>query len=202
MALSSSLPVRIAGLENKASDTTGQQQQDVCCHKLVLSSVSPGYWRLRIKAWLPSAAPHAKAAGDGEAAGSSQTVAASSASPVLEEHCTPEELPACLAVLQHMYTGKLPEGADVELLCTVGGQRPATCIPASQSAQAAGRTRHCTTVLLCFLQLAVKADYWDCAATLSACFTQLRDSLASPVLPKKALAKLIPLLLQPDKVCT
>ncbi len=50
-------------------------------------------------------------------------MAAPSAIPVLEEHCTPEELPACLAVLQHAYTVQLPEGADVELLCRVRGQQ-------------------------------------------------------------------------------
>lgn len=35
---------------------------------------------------------------------------------MLEEHCTTEELPACLAVLKHAYAGQLPQGADLGLL--------------------------------------------------------------------------------------
>ncbi len=127
-----------AGLRRKAEELTVQQQQDVHCHKIVLCNKSPGYWRRRILAWLPSTAPAAptamppppavkrgkansskqgKATGDAETAGSQ--AAPHSAAPVIEEHCTSEELPACLAVLQHGYTGQLPEGADLELLCRV-----------------------------------------------------------------------------------
>jgi hypothetical protein len=138
-------PIRFlpVDLKRKAEAEAGQQQ-DVHCHKVVLCSSSPGYWRRRILAWLPSAAPDAdpaplaakrckastskqgKVAGKAEAARSSQ-VAAASSTPVLEEHCTPEELPACLAVLQHAYTEQMPEGADVELLCRVGGGTGAGC---------------------------------------------------------------------------
>ncbi len=134
-------PIRFLSvdLKRKAEAEAGQQQQDVHCHQILLRSASPGYWRCRILAWLPSTAPAApdadadpappaakrvKAAETSEAAGSSsRQVAATMSTPVLEEHCTREELPACLAVLQHVYTGQLPDGADVELLCRVSGPR-------------------------------------------------------------------------------
>jgi hypothetical protein len=54
---------------------------------------------------------------------------------LLEEHCTAEELPACLAVLQHAYTGRLPAAANVTLLCRVrgwGGVPAPFCLPACQ----------------------------------------------------------------------
>jgi hypothetical protein len=49
------------------------------------------------------------------------------------------------------------------------------------------------------LQMAVKADYWDSTATLSACCAQLREALASPTFTAEALAQFASLL--PEQVC-
>ncbi len=96
-----------------------EQHQDVQCHKIVLCSSSPGYWRRRILAWLPAPAAldanaPAPPANPSTAAGNGSR-SVGSAIPLLEEHCTPEEQAVCLAVLRHMYTVQLPEGADMEL---------------------------------------------------------------------------------------
>ncbi len=46
--------------------------------------------------------------------------------------------------------------------------------------------------------MAVKADYWDCTATLNACLTQLRAALASPTLTAAVFSHLITVL--PEQV--
>ncbi len=48
------------------------------------------------------------------------------------------------------------------------------------------------------LQMALKADYWDCPATLGACCTQLRKALDSPTLTAAVLIQLFTLL--PEQV--
>jgi hypothetical protein len=125
------------------------QKQDVHCHKVVLCSGSPGYWRRRIMAWQPSIAPAAlpthPVAGlmrmllrftEGNQGRASSTS-------LLEEHCTHEELPACVAVLQHTYNGQLPQGADFALICWVGSLHT----PSSSSCKQACTTVQATALL-------------------------------------------------------
>jgi hypothetical protein len=82
---------------------------------------------------------------------------------VLEEQCTAEEHPACVAVLAHMYTHRLPE-TDVELLCKV-------CFMSCLLLHFA----FCRTIsALLKSQMAQKADIWDCAMTVRACGARLR----------------------------
>jgi hypothetical protein len=57
----------------------------------------------------------------------------------------------------------------------------------------------CTSDLLRCLQMAVKADYWDCAATLCACCEELRVALARPTITAADLTQLFTLL--PEQVC-
>jgi hypothetical protein len=47
--------------------------------------------------------------------------------------------------------------------------------------------------------MAVKADYWDCAATVSACCAKLRGGLASTDFTGDQLTLLLTLL--PEQVC-
>jgi hypothetical protein len=123
---------------------------------VVLGGASPSYWRRRI-CDQPTALL---------LAGRSHPV-------VLEERCALAELPACLAVLQHIYTSQLPVGADAVLLSRVSGlQDMARCRTSCRSCAHALLYLSTCDLLLC-LQMAEKAGHWDCTRTRSACCAQL-----------------------------
>ncbi len=48
--------------------------------------------------------------------------------------------------------------------------------------------------------MALKADYWDCTATLGACCAKMQEALKSPTLTAAALTQLSTTLL-PQQVC-